>query len=197
MIERVWDMKIAVIMLAAGSSRRFGSNKLLYGIEGKAMYTRALEMLAGLAGTELTVVTRREYGQIAEAAEKAGARVLYNPKPEEGIASSMKIGLKANLSADACLFAVSDQPWMKRDTVERLIRLFKTSGKGMACVSSQGKTGNPCIFSGKYYEELLSLEGDRGGKRVLDAHREDAAVLLVDDERELTDIDRRHDAQRQ
>lgn len=190
-------MKIAVIMLAAGSSSRFGSNKLLYGIQGQPMYAHTLEMLAGLEETELTVVTRQEYRQIAEAAEKAGARVLYNPKPEEGIASSLKIGLKANLQADACLFAVSDQPWMKRDTVEQLIRLYRSSGKGMACVSFQGKTGNPCIFSGKYYEELLALDGDKGGKRVMDAHREDAAFLSVENEQELTDIDRRQDAERQ
>ena len=38
-------MKIALIMLAAGNSRRFGSNKLLYEIEGKPMYRHILEKL--------------------------------------------------------------------------------------------------------------------------------------------------------
>lgn len=187
-------MRIAVIMLAAGSSRRFGSNKLLYGIEGQPMYAHTLEMLTGLPQTEVTVVTRQEYRQIAEAAQKAGARVLYNPKPEEGIASSMKIGLQANLQADACLFAVSDQPWMRKETVERLIRIFQRSGKGMASVSFHGRTGNPCIFSRKYYAELLTLEGDKGGKRVMDAHREDTVFLCVENEQELADIDSPADA---
>lgn len=183
-------MKIAAIMLAAGTSSRFGSNKLLYEIEGRPMYAHTLDMLCEAAEGNLTVVTRQECGEIAGAAQKAGARVLYNPNPQEGIASSLKIGLRANLEADACLFAVSDQPWMKTDTVKELIRLFKSSGKGMACVSFEGKTGNPCIFSRKYYQALLSLTGDRGGKRVIDAKREDTAFLSVENLRELADIDK-------
>ena len=62
-------------------------------------------------------------------------------------------------------------------------------GKGIACVEHSGKTGNPCIFSRKYFGELMELEGDVGGKRVIRKHREDTAVLEVLDERELTDVD--------
>ena len=38
-------MKIAMIMLAAGNSRRFGANKLLYEIDGIPMYRHVLEQL--------------------------------------------------------------------------------------------------------------------------------------------------------
>lgn len=53
----------------------------------------------------------------------------------------------------------------------------------------EGKTGNPCIFSRKYFEELMELEGDVGGKRVIRKHRDDTSVLDVLDERELVDVD--------
>lgn len=217
-------MKIALIMLAAGNSRRFGSNKLLYEIDGKPMYRHILEKL--MVVTELlekneyeslercekqneesnriiaasdetvkrdncykkiTVVT--QYEEIEQSARKLGANVYINPHPDEGISSSLKIGLKANLDADVCLFTVSDQPWLTTATIHQLITLQKNSGKGIACVSCEGKLGNPCIFTKKYYDVLLSLTGDKGGKSVITAHRDDTAVLKVNDVRELTDMD--------
>lgn len=217
-------MKIALIMLAAGNSRRFGSNKLLYEIDGKPMYRHILEKL--MVVTELlekneyesleqcekqneesnriiassdetvkrdncykkiTVVT--QYEEIEQTARKLGANVYINPHPDEGISSSLKIGLKANLDADACLFTVSDQPWLTTATIHQLITLQKNSGKGIACVSCEGKLGNPCIFTKKYYDALLSITGDKGGKSVITAHRDDTAVLKVNDVRELTDMD--------
>lgn len=188
-------MKIEIIMLAAGNSRRFGSNKLLHQIGGLPMYAHILGQLEEAAElleieTGLTVVT--QYEEIAEAARAAGAEVLYNPHPEEGISSSLKIGLKANRTADACLFTVADQPWLSAGTVARLVTLFLESGKGMACVSAGGKSGNPCIFSQKYYPELMELYGDIGGKHVITAHRNDTAVLELENAKELTDIDTRH-----
>lgn len=190
-------MEYAMILLAAGRSLRFGSDKLLYPVEGIPMYRRALGCLEAVkrsGGTgpllglslSITVVTRQ--GEIAEAAAKAGAGVLINPHPEEGISSSLKLGLGANLHRDACLFAVADQPWLTPETVGRLLALFTGSEKGIACVSHGERTGNPCIFSRKYYPELLRLTGDTGGKRVLSSHREDLAVLQTE-ERELTDMD--------
>ena len=217
-------MKIALIMLAAGNSRRFGSNKLLYEIDGKPMYRHILEKL--MVVTELlekneyeslercekqneesnriiaasdetvkrdncykkiTVVT--QYEEIEQTARSLGANVYINPHSDEGISSSLKIGLKANLDADACLFTVSDQPWLTTATIHQLITLQENSGKGIACVSCEGKLGNPCVFSKKYYDALLSITGDKGGKSVMTAHRDDTAVLKVKDVRELTDMD--------
>ena len=182
-------MKIALIMLAAGNSRRFGSNKLLYEIDGKPMYLHVLEKLKAVAEEtgKITVVT--QYEEIEQTARALGANVYINPHPDEGIASSMKIGLKANLDADACLFAVSDQPWLTAGTIKKLIELLYSSAKGIACVSCEGKLGNPCIFTKKYYDELLSVTGDKGGKSVITMHRDDTVLLKVKDIKELTDMD--------
>ena len=213
-------MKIALIMLAAGNSRRFGSNKLLYEIDGKPMYRHILEKLMVVAEllekneyeslercekqneesnriiafSDETVKRGNCYKKITvvtqyEEIEQLGANVYINPHPDEGISSSLKIGLKANLDADVCLFTVSDQPWLTTATIYQLITLQKNSGKGIACVSCEGKLGNPCVFTKKYYDALLSITGDKGGKSVMTAHRDDTAVLKVNDVRELTDMD--------
>ncbi len=184
-----------MIMLAAGNSRRFGSNKLLYTVDGIPMYRHILEELlkvrreleAGGTQCSLTVVT--QYDQIAEAARREGALALYNLHPDEGISSSVRIGLGADRDADAWLFTVSDQPWLRGETILALVGLFQGERKGIACVEYGGKTGNPCIFSRKYFGELMELEGDVGGKRVIRKHREDTAVLEVPDGKELADMD--------
>lgn len=208
-------MEIAMILLAAGYSRRFGSNKLLYQIEGQHMYLRALEQLQK-AGRELAedttggacadagreygkkdkkadiicrvgVVT--QYGEILRTAEEKGVRALLNPHPEEGIASSLRIGLESYKDTDACLFSVADQPWLSSGTIRELIKLLISSQKGMACVSYQGRQGNPCIFSRKYYPRLLELSGDRGGRQILTRYPEDTAFLEISDGREMEDMD--------
>ncbi|WP_253288629.1 selenium cofactor biosynthesis protein YqeC [Blautia sp. MSJ-19] len=183
--------KLTLIMLAAGNSRRFGSNKLLYEINGAPMYLRTLHKLqkaaSELGNCEIIVVT--QYEEIAAKAQESGARVLINPHPERGISSSMQIGLAAAKESSACLFTVSDQPWLTAETIVHLVHRFQSEHKGMACTILGNKTGNPCIFSQKYYQELQEITGDKGGKQIIKRHPEDVAYLEIEDAKELVDVD--------
>ena len=195
-------MKLGLIMLAAGNSRRFGSNKLLYTIEGEPMYRHILSELMKVRkvlkeqghSCEITVVT--QYDEIAAETEKCVAQVLYNLHPDEGISSSLKIGLRRNREMDACLFTVADQPWLRGETILALVGVFLREGKGIACVEYEGKLGNPCVFSERYYGELMGLEGDVGGKRVVVRNRGDVAIMRVVDGMEMMDVDVMADGRR-
>ena len=90
---------------------------------------------------------------------------------------------------DACLFTVSDQPWLRGETILALVGVFLREGKGIACVEYGGKLWNPCVFSERYYGELMGLEGDVGGKRVVVRNRGDVAVVRVVDVKEVLDVD--------
>ena len=184
-------MKTALIMLAAGNSRRFGSNKLLHEIEGKPMYLHVLKQLLKVQeqteNCKLIVVT--QYQEIKETAEKYGAEVYLNLAPERGISSSLITGLEAAIKMDCCLFAVADQPWIQAETILGLLDIYRKSGKGIAAVKMQEMIGNPCVFSGKYYPELLALTGDKGGKRILKKHPEDVVFYEVSEPEELRDVD--------
>ncbi len=183
--------KLTLVMLAAGNSRRFGSNKLLYEIDGVPMYLRTLHKLqkaaSELGNCEIIVVT--QYEEIASKAQESGVRVLINPHPERGISSSMQIGLAAAKESAACLFTVSDQPWLTTETIVNLVHKFQSEQKGMACTILNNKTGNPCIFSRKYYQELQEITGDKGGKQIINKHPDDVAYLEIEDAKELVDVD--------
>lgn len=184
--------KLAIVILAAGNSRRFGDNKLMYPVEGIPMYRRALDrallVQEKMKGLIFSAAIVTQYPEIQKEATKLGVKTVFNSHPETGISSSMKLGLLPE--ADACLFMVADQPWLRAETLEGLILRFLDSSKGMAAVSKNGEPGNPCIFSRKYYDSLMELTGDKGGKRVLKAHPEDVVLYEIENEKELTDVDR-------
>ena len=195
--------KVKIILLAAGNSVRYGSNKLMEKMsDGRTMYETALEMLERTLDvfssaefqdryrTELsvTVVTQERYQKVAEAAAAKGFEVRYNPAPERGISSSLKIGLEECLDAEGVLFTVCDQPSLSYGTIIKIITRFLDTGCGIICASNGGTAGNPCLFSSDFYEELIDLSGDKGGKQVVKKHPEE--VLLVEtDPEELIDID--------
>lgn len=161
-------MRIALIMLAAGNSRRFGGNKLLYEIDGNPMYRYILERLIAVAGAggqgkevsscvletgslknikqEMTVTVVTQYEEIEEEARALGVPVYINPHPDEGISSSLKIGLKANLDADACLFTVSDQPWLTAGRSASLSRFWKPQEKELPAFPARAGLAIPVFL---------------------------------------------------
>ena len=195
--------KIKIILLAAGNSVRYGSNKLMEKMPGgRRMFEAAMDMLEKALDvlsseefqdrfrTELsvTVVTQERYRELADAASQKGFEVRYNPAPERGISSSLQIGLDGCRDADGVLFTVCDQPSLSHETIIKIISRFMESDLRIVCASNCGTAGNPCMFSLDYYEELMGLSGDKGGKQIVKKHPDE--VLLVEtDPEELTDVD--------
>lgn len=189
-------MKIHWILLAAGLSRRFGENKLLYPVNGKKLYRYSLERMAALAEVRqerLVVVTSHEVIQKELAGTKA--EVVWNPKAETGIASSIHCAVRhLGIAEDAAyLFSVADQPFLRQEDLGAFAEGFLRSGKAMGCMAHQGAWGNPAVFSGKYVERLLSLEGDQGGKKILLASPKQVFVFACEQEKAFHDIDEKKD----
>lgn len=193
------------IILAAGFSKRFDGNKLLYPIDGIPMYQLLVEKLENLSGNYRhikapTLVT--QYEEIKKQCENI--TVVWNEESEKGISSSLKKGLKEAQRNAKCAgknayqeiyygFFTADQPYMKKETMEAFVRAFFDSRKGIGAVcDKQGNIGNPVLFSERYAEELLGLTGDVGGKRVLKRHLNDVELFEVPAE-ELRDCDMRED----
>ena len=179
---------LSAVLLAAGLSRRYGSNKLLAQVEGRPLYRRAFDALPAELFTPAVVVSG--YNEILKVAAKSRYIPLENSIPEAGQSLSVRLGLEAVAGvADAVLFAVCDQPWLTRGSVERLIAAWRAHPGAICALGCGGERGNPVIFPRRYFPELARLSGDVGGGAVIRAHPE--ALLLVETPaRELQDLDR-------
>lgn len=180
-------MKLGVILLAAGQSKRFGANKLLSTVGGRPMVCCALESACALRAARVAAVTGCE--EIARLAASYGCEVIANDAPQLGQSHSIRLGVSAMLDMDAVLLMVCDQPRLTAASLERLAQRFSCAGKGVACLKDATHRGNPAVFARRTFDELLALEGDRGAKGVLRAHENDLLVVetLLPDE--LSDAD--------
>ena len=132
---------------------------------------------------------------------------VISPDSEKGISYTIKAGImavqeqkKLKKSSEVThhtaekeeyyMFAVADQPYLKSQSVIKLIdKVIKnTGGKRLAFSLRCGDAvGNPCVFNSSLIPQLLSLEGDKGGRSVAKKH--DCVYVDIADERELMDID--------
>ncbi|POP33667.1 nucleotidyltransferase family protein [Lactonifactor longoviformis] len=196
-------MKIHMILLMAGFSKRFGENKLLYKIDGKPMYRYMAEVLSAVAGEQagtvtLTAVTQHE--AVRSGLKEMGIPVLWNPHSERGISSSLQIGLDAlqrkGTDGETVYYAffVGDQPYLQKKSVEDFFQAFSCQDKRIGCMSADGRPGNPVIFHEMYADELMNLSGDVGGKQVMRRHPRDIFYYPIADPRELEDVDQKEES---
>lgn len=211
---------IHIIYMAAGNSRRFGSNKLFYELDGKPMYRHLLERLIEIKDRynklknaesnnpviDITVVTR--YREILDyCAGIPDCHAVLSPDSEKGISYTIKAGImavqeqkKLKKSSEVThhtaekeeyyMFAVADQPYLKSQSVIKLIdKVLENKGnmKSVFSLRCGDTVGNPCVFHSSLIPQLLSLEGDKGGRSV--AKKYDCVYVDIADERELMDID--------
>ena len=180
-------MKINLILLAAGNSKRFNGNKLLAIYKEKPIYMHIVNNVLKLEVNKIICVT--QYEEIKEALLNTNINVVINSNSSLGISSSIKLGINFDKEADGYMFMVCDQPFITEKTLKILLDKFINGEKGIVCVGCGNNKGNPVIFSKKYINELLSLQGDNGGKRILKGHLNDLNVVNIDNEIELFDID--------
>ena len=180
-------MRINLILLAAGNSKRFNGNKLLAIYKDKPIYMYIVEKVLDLKVNKIICVT--QYKEIKEALLNTDINVVMNENSSLGVSSSIKLGINFDKNADGYMFMVCDQPFISIETLNSLIDNFINGDKGIVCVGYGDNKGNPVIFSKRYVNELLSLEGDNGGKRILNGHLNDLNIVNVDSAIELVDID--------
>ena len=200
------------------------ASKLEFHMGGEPIYAGLLrtvrELVSGYGYEiihEKILVTQEARQELRKAAEADGFRIVINQQPENGISSSIKLGINAVEDSEAYLFTVCDQPKLTSRTFYRLIEAYQygigsivavrpeesgidkklETGTGTNLDEAISKRlaerkkpagGSPNIFSDRYRSDLLALEGDMGGKRIIRKHAEDTVYVDVPAE-ELFDID--------
>ena len=151
------------------------------------MYLHTLDKLIDLKKVndnidEIIFVTK--YDEIINNLKNKDIKVIKNNNSEFGISQSIKLGI-SNSFNNAYMFIVCDQPYIKKETINKFIK----SKKNLGCVSNDSILLNPTIFTDKYKDKLLKLDGDKGGKKIILKNIDDLFIFDVLEKRELIDID--------
>jgi molybdenum cofactor cytidylyltransferase len=166
-------MSVAAIIVAAGSSSRLGRPKQLVMIDGEPLLQRAIR-IAHEAGAAPVVVVLGAYRKaIEEAVDFGAALIAVNGEWEEGIASSIREGIRAveMNAADAAgaLLMSCDQPRVTSDHLRGMITRFVLQSEPTVVASAYaGIRGIPAIFPRQAYPDLMALRGDQGARQLFD-----------------------------
>ena len=166
-------MTVAALVLAGGGSRRLGRPKQLLPWGGATLLDHVLDQVRRWGIDEIWVVLGAHAEEVRDQVDLTGVGVVENPEWEEGLASSLRAGLDAigRLSKmDGALIVMGDQPDVSDDVVTELVAAYRP-GKTAAVVPKYRYTrGNPVLVDRLLWPRLMSLEGDEGARRLLEAH---------------------------
>jgi len=183
---------VSAVVLAAGRSTRMGGpNKLLAELNGKKLVRIVTEQALASKARDVIVVT----GHQAELVEKAleGLKVTFvrNPDFAGGLASSVKAGISAvPAHADAAVICLGDMPMISAGLIDHLIEAFAPDrGNLIAVPVSDGRRGNPVLWSRRFFNELMTLDGDIGARHLIARHNEAVAEVPVEGNGAFLDID--------
>lgn len=168
-------MSTAAIVLAAGGSRRLGRPKQLEPWGDTNLLGHVVARTLEFPVDQVWVVLGHAMEQILAETDLGEAFVIENPEWEEGIASSIRVGLDAvnRLSrCDQALLVIGDQPDPSVEVVTELLSSHARSGKLVSIPKYRYSRGTPVVVSRGLWPRLMSLEGDEGGRRLWQAHPE-------------------------
>lgn len=160
---------IAAIVLAAGSSRRFGSQKLVVPVGGMPLVRASTSRIISLAQpSETIVVVDVGAPEVRRALDGLAVRVVEN-RDNSGMGSSIACGVRALPPAvDGVLIVPGDTPKLTEDAVRRVLDERAASRKSIVAPSYRGVPGHPVLFAREIFDELKALTGDRGAREVVE-----------------------------
>jgi molybdenum cofactor cytidylyltransferase len=190
--EKEDNRNVAAVILAAGRSTRMGGpNKLLAELEGKKLVRIAAEQALASKAGEVIVVTGHQAELVEQALSGLKVRFVRNPDFAGGLASSVKSGISAvSANADGAVICLGDMPLIDAKLIDRLIEAFAPDRGNLIVVPvADGRRGNPVLWSRRFFNELMTLDGDIGARHLIAKHGEAVAEVPVDGESAFLDID--------
>jgi CTP:molybdopterin cytidylyltransferase MocA len=170
---------ISGIVLAAGTSSRFGSTKQLLELRGKPLVVHAVDALRGAGVDEVLVVVGHDEERVREVLP-AGARAIANPAYRDGQATSLAVALHdVDPSSEAAVVLLADQPGVAPEDVAALIAGFHRSRNRIVRLSYLDGPG-PALLSREIYAEAGHLHGDAGARVLMASHPEWVHEVPID-----------------
>ena len=182
---------LSAIILAAGSSKRFGKQKLCQKLpSGNTVLGETISQVERAVSKVRIITNANIYASIND----ENGRLKVCPEANLGMGLTLAYGIKLVQSANACLICLADMPFVKTTTYQTLAKSLTASN--IVVPVFDGKQGNPVGFGRRYFKNLLMLNGDSGGRSLLQTHADAIQRIEVDDPAILYDIDTPEDLEK-
>lgn len=181
---------IWAVVLAAGESRRMGTQKLLLPF-GETTVVGAVVRTAQASRVDKVLVVLGADRQAVRAELAArGVEFAVNDHYHLGMLSSVQAGLRAlPAEAEAAVILLGDQPFLAAPVVDAVIVAFEAGRPGLVIPTYQGRRGHPVLVDLKYRDEVLGFDQADGLRRLMRAHADDVLEVGTADANILRDLD--------
>ncbi|SFR64196.1 nucleotidyltransferase family protein [Halogeometricum limi] len=186
------------VVLAAGLGSRFeAGNKLLEPFDGRPVVDHVVRTARASTVDATAVVVGHEAESVRAVVARPEVTVLHNDAYVQGQSRSVRRGIAfaQDRNWDAVVFLLGDMPLLRAPTVDRLVEAFREGDERIVAPCYRGCRGNPVLFGARWFGALSRLDGDRGGRDLLQNGR-DVRLVDVDDAGILRDVDTRSDLRR-
>lgn len=190
-------MAHGALIIAAGFSRRFGSDKRLFKMKDDEPLLIASLRPYRSVFPNVAVVVRSSDSELTQLiAARLGRQlpiIVPTNQAQLGMAASIADGVRALANWDYLFLGLGDMPYVRSETLAVLkaeMDRARSEHAPRIVVPIHGDAaGHPVGFSREFFAELIALTGDRGARSVIDAHATVVRWIAVDDPGVVTDID--------
>lgn len=167
-----------LIILAAGASSRLGTPKQNLIYQGQTLLQRAIHTaLTSACCEKIVVVLGANEGVIRPNISDHQVHITYNPNWQEGIASSIRLGItelqKLEPNIKAAILMLCDQPFVDPLLIYQLTERKAENNNGIVACAYKDTLGVPALFDASYFPQLLMLQGKEGAKKLIKAFSHD------------------------
>lgn len=177
--------RLALIVLAAGRSSRFGTNdKLMADLGGRPVGLHTPERLMRFDWAQRLTVAQ---GVISGHLESIGFTCLPPEMPEAGMGDNLALAARNLAEVDAALIVLADMPFVSEAHIASLLKAA-SGPSAMVASEAEGRWSPPVLFGRDHFGALCALSGDDGARALLKSQPDRVISVPVSPEA-LFDID--------
>ncbi|MCR1975101.1 molybdenum cofactor cytidylyltransferase [Clostridium sporogenes] len=178
---------VNAVIMASGYSTRMGKNKLMLPFKGKPIIEHVIDTIKECNFNEVILVGREN--KVLDIGKKKNILTVLNTKAYKGQSQSIKLGILNTSASNGYMFFTGDQPLLDSYTINSLLNTFTWNNDYIIIPKYKDKVGSPTIFPEKFKNKLLNLQGDVGGKAVINNHTNEILFVNLKNGCCLFDID--------
>jgi len=178
---------VGILLLAGGSSRRFGADKRFAKLAtGAGLLEATLERIQA-TGLPLLVCLRSDDADLAALLGERGVACHCCPNSGRGMGSTLADGISAAPPWAGVLVALADMAWIRAETYSHIANM--THPDAICVPIYQQRRGHPVGFGREFFASLARISGDRGARQVILDNPNHTIEVVVDDPAIHRDVD--------